>query len=441
MKKKRNLIIKICSALLLCFTFIISFTCKSYAWYVNQDGNLQSSNLIDESSLTFNQNTISGSYSQYRSFTGFNIYLTSGTYSFNSNAFNDNFYVAVVGNTTQANYSSSVAFDSDYHSLPFTFTINQNLYCGLYFKKVISGYDQTFNASILSTYHYMLNSGSTILDYEPYGAIYYSQINYTNNYNTGFENGINSITSMFRQCSGVEQTINNVTTTFNSDVSNSAFENWFNQSNGTICSFRNGSIVINYAQIKVQNNLDYGFSYGLKFYFNTFVPNTLHYDYYSFYSNNPCNIYVYCDGYFFFNSDGELFIDNPTGYNIESVYFYVSSANPGPLEWYLTTVDDTSSAYSSGYSQGEQVGYQNGYDNGYSNGVSDGSISGFNEGYEQGSNQQNLGRKLFWTIASTPFESFKTIWDVDVLGLNISGIILGILMALLVLYLIKKIWK
>lgn len=47
---------------------------------------------------------------------------------------------------------------------------------------------------------------------------------------------------------------------------------------------------------------------------------------------------------------------------------------------------------------------------------------------------------LFWTIASTPFESFKTIWNVDVLGLNISGFVLGVLMALLILYIIKKVW-
>lgn len=47
---------------------------------------------------------------------------------------------------------------------------------------------------------------------------------------------------------------------------------------------------------------------------------------------------------------------------------------------------------------------------------------------------------LFWTIASTPFESFKTIWDVDVLGLNISGFVLGVLLALIVLYIIKKVW-
>lgn len=48
--------------------------------------------------------------------------------------------------------------------------------------------------------------------------------------------------------------------------------------------------------------------------------------------------------------------------------------------------------------------------------------------------------QLIWTIASVPFESFKQIWNVDVLGLNISGFVLGILLGLIVLYIIKKVW-
>lgn len=55
--------------------------------------------------------------------------------------------------------------------------------------------------------------------------------------------------------------------------------------------------------------------------------------------------------------------------------------------------------------------------------------------------QDTQARTLFWTIATTPFESFKTIWDVNVWGLNIGGIIIGGLMALLIVYLIKKVWK
>lgn len=55
--------------------------------------------------------------------------------------------------------------------------------------------------------------------------------------------------------------------------------------------------------------------------------------------------------------------------------------------------------------------------------------------------QDTQMRSLIWTIGSTPFESFKTIWNVNIWGINIGGIILGGLMALLVLYLIKKIWK
>lgn len=55
--------------------------------------------------------------------------------------------------------------------------------------------------------------------------------------------------------------------------------------------------------------------------------------------------------------------------------------------------------------------------------------------------QNNKMQTLIWTIGSTPFESFKTIWDVNIWGLNIGGIVIGGLLALLIVYLIKKVWK
>lgn len=52
----------------------------------------------------------------------------------------------------------------------------------------------------------------------------------------------------------------------------------------------------------------------------------------------------------------------------------------------------------------------------------------------------NNGTRLIWAIASTPFESFKTIWDVDVMGLNIGGIVLGSMIGLIIVWILKKVF-
>lgn len=48
--------------------------------------------------------------------------------------------------------------------------------------------------------------------------------------------------------------------------------------------------------------------------------------------------------------------------------------------------------------------------------------------------------QLIWTIASTPFESFKQIWNVDFLGLNLANFFIGLISALIIIYIIKKIF-
>lgn len=47
---------------------------------------------------------------------------------------------------------------------------------------------------------------------------------------------------------------------------------------------------------------------------------------------------------------------------------------------------------------------------------------------------------LFFTIAETPFASFKQIWNVDFLGVNLSGFVTGLLFIGLLIWLVKKIF-
>lgn len=48
--------------------------------------------------------------------------------------------------------------------------------------------------------------------------------------------------------------------------------------------------------------------------------------------------------------------------------------------------------------------------------------------------------QLVWTIASVPFDTFTTIWNVDFLGVNIASVITGLLTGLILIWLLKKIF-
>lgn len=48
---------------------------------------------------------------------------------------------------------------------------------------------------------------------------------------------------------------------------------------------------------------------------------------------------------------------------------------------------------------------------------------------------------LIWSIAGTPWESFKHIWNVNVLGVNISGFVTGLITALIIIWIVKKLFK
>lgn len=116
-------------------------------------------------------------------------------------------------------------------------------------------------------------------------------------------------------------------------------------------------------------------------------------------------------------------------------------------------VDTTSLYFDNSY----DVAYTRGYEDGKNDGLSSGNA--IIEEYKQAittykdtiqtlskriSLLENSNRNytnLIWTIGATPWESFKHIWNVEFGGINIANIITGLVTALLVIYLIKKIWK
>ena len=94
-----------------------------------------------------------------------------------------------------------------------------------------------------------------------------------------------------------------------------------------------------------------------------------------------------------------------------------------------------------GYDEGHIAGKDFGYNNGYLEGKEFGFNTGYNQGYTEGYSIKDMNfTNLIWTIGALPFESFKTIWDVEFLGINISNFVTGLLMALAAIFIIKRVF-
>lgn len=100
------------------------------------------------------------------------------------------------------------------------------------------------------------------------------------------------------------------------------------------------------------------------------------------------------------------------------------------------------------------LAYNNGYNQGYTKATNDlqSTIDSLENSYNQLQTLYNdlLQRynnyiegntdlnTLIWTIASTPFEAFKTIWDVDLLGINLGSLCVGLMFVGIALYIWRK---
>ena len=93
--------------------------------------------------------------------------------------------------------------------------------------------------------------------------------------------------------------------------------------------------------------------------------------------------------------------------------------------------DGRADGYIEGQTYGESIGYQSGYTTGYNTGLSDGlnmaQTSNFNS--------------LFNAIADTPVVFMRSLFGFELFGMNVFAIIMSLITGLIVIYVIKKVWK
>ena len=155
-------------------------------------------------------------------------------------------------------------------------------------------------------------------------------------------------------------------------------------------------------------------------------------------------------------------IEDISGSDIESIY------NAGYNAGYNDGVNDgNSSGYNSGYNAGYNAGYSAGlntsnnsnytngynagYNDGYTSGVNDGNSSGYSEGYDDGydvgvsygynegvndSNQYTF-YNLFGAVLDAPVKVFSSLFNFNLLGVNLLGLITGLFTLAVIILVIK----
>lgn len=455
----------------------------AHAYHIDSNGNFVSDNLIDNSTSVFEMGAVSynigNTYVQNKVASNARIRTinlvsvdSSLTYSLSvpspylviAQGYNNGLQVSQTG--TQFNQALS--------SLSFSGVDSVSI--------IVRKSDNSNFASVndISNIDLMFNVGN-VKDYEPYGAVYYSQENYdnvlTNNY------------GLFTYCTSIDlkltSTIDNsiITDSWNNIAELLADKSYVHCSNGEF-SYNNSSLSMDYlagaSTHRVMWQFNFKGTYPPISNFNSFTASGYNARWQLINQNNSLIAYENIDnnalvdlsaydneqfGYF------QLFTDVPgVAVNRTSLYFntyydvaytrgYTIGYNNG-VSYADSKVDIYSASYEAGRSAGFNTGYQDGYDASFntinvdsasyiagqnSNG---GYSTGFAAGYAKGRTDQSTitdtniqASDLLWTIGSTPWESFKNIWNVNLLGVNLANLVTGFITAIILIWIIKKFWK
>lgn len=456
--------------LLFSFLFILisTFTISSFAYHVDSNGNLVSDNLINYQDINSSKFTDLGNNSFKLNWGGSVSTITLPYTDFNENTQ----YSMTITKVSGANYWAYQFYWNYNDNTSEKFTNNQGLANGTY--SFTSASNKTL-VSITIVLNYeadftgmMLNIGEP-KSFEPYGQIYYSQSNYDNAYSSGFNTAtFNSFKSIMYYANFEEiwlsyQTNNNYAVRYLGLVYA-----------GRLCE----SDVTDRANIWSDPDYDYPItnnweenissSFGLFYMTNwslyDFIQESA--DYPSVSPDREARLYMkFITPQNLFNTNFKVaswqrvrFIDiygKITDFTSTQGVFSVELYNISEIicfgtgdfadDNYYIVSDPSSASFNSGYNLGFDDGIQQNTDK----------ISELNSEIvslhdtidilqQQIVNLQNSTsnyQHLLWTVAGTPWESFNKIWNVEFGGINIANIVTGFVTALLVIYLIKKIWK
>lgn len=413
--------------------------CLLGSWTINEDGNLVGENILkdDLSNIELRRNDcIVNSYGNYSinlTINGANnssgVYFTLNTlieqYQVISISFDiyssDRIIYASLGLEPNV---STVSIGNNYYHYETSVNVVYNYAFVMYFYTTLN--------SIIDITNIMINTGSSPLPWEPYG-VWYSQSNYDDiqdiKFNEGYSDGYQQATS---------DIYHNTSLGFSefgliSDISIGCY-------NSNDVSL--GNCYFSYEDISSSNTTRFtnitplsGSSYYVVT-ISTFNPfhivefkSTQGFYYLALGGSSTTASYI---GSGWYSVTPGFLITSPIVSSF-TIKFNVNVTNFDlVISGSTTNLQDLVEQYETGY----QIGYDAGV---YSQQPY---IDSLTDRYNSLANRnvEFSFRNLVWYIASTPFESFKSIWNVDFLGLNIASFFTGLFSVFIIVWILKKIF-
>lgn len=258
----------------------------------------------------------------------------------------------------------------------------------------------------------MMNEGTSVLDYFPFG--YY------------FNNAVNQTYSIYNIFNGVTVWLSNLTS--DGAIIEEVFSLDVNQ---TSITFNDLPTIRSY----ILNHMDFE-PFTLSIYFGPSNPQSASYiiTLNSYDWQPTIKLSGFSDKVFNRSNNSNTYIINTFNdtYSSLSIIDFESSY-------------DVVNSFRLSLVQADTSYYNNGYSNGYSDGLSDGENIGFNSGYQSGYNtgtttniETNGIRTLFNSILSFPVDMIKSVFNFEFMGVNVASVIMFIVSIGIVAFVLKK---
>lgn len=143
--------------------------------------------------------------------------------------------------------------------------------------------------------------------------------------------------------------------------------------------------------------------------------------------------------YFGADSNGNLDTSNFIEFCFITNNLYNSASRFTSRTYYFTRVDEESASYSSGYNDGYSVGNIDGQSAGYTLGYNAGDTQGYYRGYSAGVDSANdyTFTSLISAVIDVPVNTFVSLFNFEILGVNLSGFFLGLFTLAVIICVVK----
>lgn len=420
MVRKKKFILK---AIILCLMPVLMlalFVGKTYAYYIDDNGNIQSNNLfnIDKAthfgSLTINDGIVGGS--DTKPYFAFQVQLYNDDTLYRSTDVGDYYSARGVSYTFTKN--------PNFNYIQFGHNGSMNDVKLRYYVGDLSNGSYTLTMYLVSTGAYkefkeiMLSKGATGMLYEPYGTWFASNSN-----------------------SYIYYLVNNATVElYGTNERGGTYNYIMNESykyvEGNLIDYSGIPDIYDY----IYNHDDYYFRIKFKL-----QQPTNHIITFSFSDNLIAYTAVLLNST---NGQSYTFIRSDDTYNLKcdtSSYYYDTITVDGFYSSdYITFnmfISDDSYSYTKGYDTGYSEGYSDGHDVGYDESFDRGQAYGYQQGYNAGANsnlETNGMKTLFNSILSFPVNMIKSVFNFEFMGINIASVIMFVISIGIVAFVIKK---